>query len=326
MQELAGPITALDPDASETLKVIAYFDALSLAGVSVEALVRGAAALSGTVAGAEHRGRVTRRTPGGHRAPEPERRRSCEREGASGRVWLEREGRDDANDAIVLERLALSIDLLDARRTPTSDLEVVLDPDRSATERAVSLTRLRIDPGSEVRIVATHAGERRPSSALAALMPTQLGILQATLWRADGEPPSAPAGIGIRVPATHAHESWESAVIALHLCNAEWPVVDATFLGALLLLARAYDPEHPHDDVVAIARLDKRSGEIAQVLVSSDSLRAAATTLGMHHSTLQAKHEWLTEVLGYDPRSINGRLRFGTAEMLRRLTDPRALP
>lgn len=325
MQELVGRITALDPEASETLKVIAYFDALSLAGVGVDALVRGAAALSGTIAGADHRGRVIRRTPGGQPAAEPQGHRSCQRESTSGTVWLEREGPDHANDAMVLERLALATELLDARRMPTSDLEIMLDADRSLAERTTAMARLRIDAGSQVRLVATHAGDRRPSSALTALVPTAHGLLLATLWRADGVPHSTPAGIGLWVPATHAHESWESAHIALQLCAVDRPVVDATDLGALLLVARAYDPEAPHPDVRTLARLDERSAHILLVLVEADSLRAAATTLGMHHSTLQAKHEWLTAELGYDPRTITGRIRYATAELLRRLTDPRAL-
>ena len=40
MQELVGRLTALDPDASEALKVVAYFDALTASGVSLDGLLR----------------------------------------------------------------------------------------------------------------------------------------------------------------------------------------------------------------------------------------------------------------------------------------------
>ncbi len=52
MQELAGRLTALDPEASASLRVIASFDALVAGGVGIEALVRAAAVLGGTIAGA----------------------------------------------------------------------------------------------------------------------------------------------------------------------------------------------------------------------------------------------------------------------------------
>ncbi|QWB21595.1 helix-turn-helix domain-containing protein [Streptomyces koelreuteriae] len=47
MKELAGRLTALDPDAGAAVRVIAYFDRLAESRAGVEALVRGAAVLSG---------------------------------------------------------------------------------------------------------------------------------------------------------------------------------------------------------------------------------------------------------------------------------------
>jgi hypothetical protein len=41
----------------------------------------------------------------------------------------------------------------------------------------------------------------------------------------------------------------------------------------------------------------------------------------MHHSTLQARHETLTNELGYDPRSLDGRARFRLARLLLRLVE-----
>ncbi|HJQ05490.1 MAG TPA: hypothetical protein VJ872_08610 [Nocardioides sp.] len=326
MHELVGRLTALDPDASESLKVVAYFDTLILAGAGLDALLRGAAALSGTVAGAERNGRVSRRRPDGQEPPEPPAPPSSEKEYTAGKVWLEREGRQHANDEMVLERLALALDLLEARRSPTGDLDVALDATRPLDERIKALGRLRISPTSRVCVLATYAESRQTTSPLTTLIPTRYGIVQATLCRSEVEPPTTPAGFGLWLPADRAPESWESALYSLRLTGDGRPVVDAIQMGALIVAARAYDPEAPHDDVRAVARLDERSAHILLVLVESDSLRAAAAELGMHHSTLQAKHEWLTRELGYDPRTINGRIRYGIAEMLRRLTDPRVLP
>lgn len=110
--------------------------------------------------------------------------------------------------------------------------------------------------------------------------------------------------------------------MALRLTDASTPAVDAADLGAMLLLAQTYDPEHPHEDVRALARLDRRSADVLRTLVEADSVRSAAAELGMHHSTVQARHEALTHTLGYDPRSNVGRMRYIAAALLLRLTDP----
>ncbi|MGH3706382.1 MAG: hypothetical protein ACRDT9_17225, partial [Agromyces sp.] len=69
MQELVGRLTALDPEASDTLKVVSYFDTLVAGSVGIETLLRGAAVLTGTTAGraAEDRAAI-RITPDGERA------------------------------------------------------------------------------------------------------------------------------------------------------------------------------------------------------------------------------------------------------------------
>ena len=323
MRELVGRLTALDPAASESLKVVAYFDALVGHGVGLDGVLRGAAALSGVIAGAEAPdGRIIRYDPAGLRVSgEPPSERTSAPVDDGGTVWIEREDAPHANDEMIVERLALAVDLIQARRRPAAGLEAVIDQERTAGERATGLARLRIEPGARVRLVATVADPRRPA-APAADVPTRWGILRATLDTGDGTPASGRAGIGPWVRADHAPESWEGAIIAYRLANAAVPVVDAADLGAMLILARAYDPDHPHEDVRALAALDRRSAEILRVLVESDSLRSAAAKLGMHHSTVQARHESLTRRLGYDPRTTLGCMRYVAAELLLRLEDP----
>jgi len=323
MQELVGRLTALDPEASETLKVVSYFDALVAAGVGLEALLRGAAVLSGTVAGAELRGRIARRDPTGARATDAATTvRSPSREVAGGSVWIERDGAHHANDEMVVERLALAVELVESRRTPEGVLDVAIDAARTPAERAAALGRLRITPETRVCVVA-RPGPSAAGGGLTTLVATPYGILRAIL-DTDGAPDSsatpAPAGIGTWVRADRLPESWDAAVAALRLTDARHPVVDATELGALVLLARDYDPEHPPEDVVALARLDDRALEVLAALVEADSARAAATALGMHHSTVQSRYESLCRELGYDPRSALGRSRFTAAELLLRLS------
>lgn len=52
-----------------------------------------------------------------------------------------------------------------------------------------------------------------------------------------------------------------------------------------------------------------------RIVTSSEcpSIRAAAAALKMHHSTMQARHDWFTGELGYDPRSPRGRARYEPA-------------
>ncbi|MFI6816188.1 hypothetical protein ACIBG7_27565 [Nonomuraea sp. NPDC050328] len=321
MQDLVGRLTALDPDASETLKVIAYFDTLNAGGAGLDGLLRGAAVLSGVVAGAERRGRTTRYSPRGLHVTDTEIHRSLQRTTRSGSVWLERVGPPHANDEMILERLGLAVDLAEARRNPEGALETALDAGTPVSERAKALARLRVRPNARIRLIAT-ATDAPVMSAPSTVMPTRFGILRATLDLTGELAPTEPAGIGPRLNAERAPESWEGAVIAYRLTDPKSPVVDATDIGALLILAQAYDPREPHDDVRALAALDPRSADIARVLVESDSVRSAAARLGMHHSTMQAKHESLTRALGYDPRTITGHARYIAAALLLRLSDP----
>lgn len=320
MQEIVGRLTALDPEASEALKVVAYFDTLVASGSGLDALLRGAAVLSGTVAGAERRGRISRRAPSGREADTEPQPASPERTCSVGRVWLERVGPLHANDEMIVERLALALDVLEARHHPANELEIVLDPERSLAERTTALAKLHLDPSTRIRIVASRP-DSQVASASSVVLPTRYGIMRATLQRAVADPPSLPAGLGTWVRADHAPESWEGAVLALKLTNDSMTVIDATDMGALVLLGRVHDPEAPHQDVRTLAGLDPRSAHVLRVLVESDSLRSAAAVLGVHHSTVQVRHEALVNELGYDPRTTGGKVRYAAAEFLLLLTD-----
>ncbi|MFI5663740.1 helix-turn-helix domain-containing protein [Streptomyces sp. NPDC051684] len=330
MQELVGRLTSLDPEASETLKVVTYFDALTASGVGLTGLVRAAAALAGVVAGAERRGRIIRCDPTGRLlGPEeaaspdtssPSADAEDERPGPRVRVWLERDGAPHANDAMVVERLALAVELFEARRGPDSGLDIAVDAAAGTRERAAALARLRIGAGARIRVIATAVDETLPG-APSTVVPTRYGMLRATLDVSGALEPAGRAGLGPWTRADHAPDSWDGAIVAHRLADACDPVVDATALGVMLRLAQAYDPEDPHDDVLVLGRLDTRSGMVLRTLIEADSIRSAAARLGMHHSTVQARHEALTRELGYDPRTPSGRMRYVAAALLLRLSD-----
>jgi hypothetical protein len=139
-----------------------------------------------------------------------------------------------------------------------------------------------------------------------------------------GKTISGPAGVGVTLRADQLPESFRTAVLALRLLPAADAVVDAADFGIMLGAVSALEPVAAQQpDVLALARLDARTRAVLDELAASDSVRAAATALGMHHSTLQARHDALTNVLGYDPRSLDGRARFRLARLLLRLVESR---
>jgi hypothetical protein len=350
MRDLIGRLTPLDPQASEALKVVDYFDALTSRGVGLGGLLRAAAALAGTDAGAEIRGTTVIYAPDGRKklaeaAGRPAPGRSAAPIGADGTseaagpgpddtgpgraasasfrggsVWLDREGEPHANDAMILRRLALAVEALESQHGRTSAIEVIVDADRSLVERTTALAELGIDPADRIRIVLSSP-DGGMTSRRSGVVPGPSGPLTTSIHLGEEETITGPAGIGTWTRADHAPESWRDATIAYRLVAADTaPVVDATELGPMLMLAVAYDPQQPHPDVLALAELDAHSREILRALVDSDSLRAAATHLAMHHSTLQVRYANLCETIGYDPRSTSGRIRFISAEFLRRLS------
>lgn len=376
MQELVGRLTALDPEASETLKVVAYFDVLVAGGAGLQALLRGAAVLSGTVAGATDGRRTYRMGPDGDRRTETVQVQphwpSRSKDDRS--VWLEREGSPHANDDMVIERLALAADLVGSRRPgePGSSLETAIDATRDADERRVALSRLRLDPAREVRIAALPPSHD-VDGALSTVVATPYGLVRAVVL-GQGATVPGPAGVGVPRRADQLPESFRTAVLALRLLPKPSPgssvgrnagssagsspgssagrspessaghgrgssagsdarshtgrssgseaVVDAADLGVVLAAVSALEPVAAQQpDVVALARLDARTRAVLDELAGSESVRAAATALGMHHSTLQARHDALTTELGYDPRSLHGRARFQLARLLLRLVE-----
>ena len=100
-------------------------------------------------------------------------------------------------------------------------------------------------------------------------------------------------------------------------------VVHADELGGLAVLATAVDPDtEPAPDVVALDRARSSAPWVLPTLIAvagSPSLRTAATTLVVHHSTLQERLAHGEALLGWPVRDPQGRLRLQLAIALWRL-------
>ncbi len=333
MQDLLGRLTALDPDASETLKVVTYFDALVARSVGVESMLRGAAVLSGATVGQRDGAQVVRVRADGVRidpalpsAGWPQRE-----SGADAVVWIERDGAPHSNDAMILERLALALGIIRARRSvgPESAVELAISSYAAADERAAALPRLRL--GAErLRLIASQPDPAPLPQHPSAVVATRHGLTRATIldgaispvaaWRAEATD-GLRLGIGIVGAGDALPGSWASALVAVRLTEPAEPIVDAAELGALLLVAQAADSGPLHPDAVALGGIDARSRELLDAVVDEQSVRAAAVRLGRHHSSVQDRMAALVDALGYDPRTSRGHARYVLARMLLTLGD-----
>ncbi|MFF5968834.1 helix-turn-helix domain-containing protein [Streptomyces collinus] len=207
MKELAGRLTALDPDAGAAVRVIAYFDRLAESRAGVEALVRGAAVLAGCPArlvDPERRVHVRVEADGTRRdtdaPPDPAWPSAALSPGGAGVLWLER-GEDGAEpgglaatgqdarhgtaapvapsvvDAVILERAAGAVRLVLDRtrgRAPADDpalVETLLDATAPEQARLHAARRLGLDPMAPARVLAPLHGRPRVIPAAAETAP-----------------------------------------------------------------------------------------------------------------------------------------------------------
>lgn len=331
MQELVGRLTSLDPEASESLKVIAYFDALVDGRASLEVLLRGAAVLGGCAAGFVTGRSVTGVNPQGTRitlvdAPAPGRWPEHAVPGG-GRAWIERDGAQHANDEMILERLAIAIGIMLERSAPQAAMrkavETVIDGSEPAEGRRLAAVRLRLEPASRLVVVAEPTSAS-PAEGHHTVVVTPVGPVRARIHHLDGDAVTAErAGIGYAVASDGLDRSWASALTALRLTSASQPVLRADDLGGIILLADALGSQgFDHPDLAALRyqlEAAPRLVSIVEAMVTADSVRAAAVTAGLHHSTMQTHAVDLSSALGFDVRTSTGRTRLSIALSLYRL-------
>lgn len=312
MRELLGRLTVLDPAASESVKIIDYFDSLVAGGAGAEAIVRAAAILGVSTAAARVRGRVVRIDADGRRLDD-----GAATGPATTTVWFERSGAPTVNDAMILDRAQLALAIIETRSAATTSVvDRVIDPDASRVDRQAAAHRLKLD--GAVRVVATPPPGPRPFAGPATVLATPQGAVWVGLG--DGVPAIGPVGVSVAHDLDDLPRACADALLGLRLADERHPIVDTAELGALILLARAYDRTAArHPDVVRLAALDARTLDALDVMVDSESIRGAATVLSLHHSTLQSRHDSWTRTLGYDPLSPRGRARYLAARMLLRL-------
>ncbi|MET7480052.1 helix-turn-helix domain-containing protein [Streptomyces sp. NPDC005648] len=330
MKELAGRLTALDPDAGAAVQVISYFDRLAETRAGLEALVRGAAVLAGCPARLVDTGRRVRLRvePDGVRRdsdtpPDADWPCAALEPGGEPSLWLERaETGPNVVDAVILERAAGAIRLvLDRTRgrapaSPADDpalVETLLDASVPEPTRLHAVRALGIVPTARVRALAS--GDDRPRIAV------DLGAL-----------PPGRLGVGPAVPVPDLPRSWAAARTALRFTaegTAQDPgprVVYADELGGIALLADLVVPgAEPPPDVRALeAATAAVPGLLATLhaVASTASQRAAAAEINVHHSTLQDRLTQAEHLLGWPLRTPQGRLRLQLALTMRHLARP----
>ncbi|MFD3504019.1 helix-turn-helix domain-containing protein [Streptomyces sp. NPDC058676] len=326
MKELAGRLTALDPDAGAAVQVIAYFDRLAESRAGLEALVRGAAVLAGVPArlvDTDRRVRVRVEADGTRRdtdrAPDAAWPSAALAPGGAAALWLERaEAAPSVVDAVILERAAGAVRLVLDRtrgRARTDDpalIETVLDASAPEPARLHAARGLGLDPAAPARALAPRDGRPRIVAA-----------------HPGAGLPTGRLGVGPAVPVPDLPRSWAAARTALRFTaqgTAQDPgprVVYADELGGIALLADLVAPgAEPPPDVRALEAAAATTPWLSATLhavAATASLRAAAAEINVHHSTLQDRLTHAEHLLGWPLRTPQGRLRLQLALTMRHL-------
>lgn len=338
MQELLGRMIELDPQASQALRVIACFDELCIGGVNTRALLAAAAALSGCVAGFEQDQprRSMRVNPQGELADGEVGPRETADASSGITVWLERDGAPAANDAIILERLALCVRVRHGRSTQDIDsrrhMSLLVDPEVDLEDRRVAAAALGLDFATSYRLAVAPLFALWSSHPCAPedVVATRDGPLHALVVSATTSALEAnPCGIGGATAVEHLHHSFRTAIVSLRLCQPPAvPVVCADEFGGLIDLLADASPNAPQPDVDLIDRAVKLhpwSLETLDAIVHCGSARQASRRTGVHHSTMQARIDQLAQDLGFDPLDGYGRIRAGIAYLTWRLRRSRVM-
>ena len=341
MKGLLLRLSALEADRVEAaLRVIAYFDALTEHRATALELVRAAATLAECPVGLARPGMADVRVAPGGAAPAAAS--SAQELPFGGRVWLERPDAPHEFDDLVLERLAIGAGHLQAGRAPQlSDpalVELVLSARETAEDRARALRLLGLDPAAPVRVVAVAADDHRKAAAavVGGAFPVRVAVvdrLGALLVR-KSQPlaavPGVRVGVGGIVDGASARESWLQARTAVRFAVADRPdesVVEYAELGGAAMLAELpAERLRREPDVAALLALGSTgSGRHAvaalEAFCRTGTLRSAAASLHLHHSSVAARLATAEAALGYRLDEPAGRFRARLAVLGRRLAE-----
>lgn len=329
MQELLGRMRALDPEASEAIRVIACFDELMAGDVSTHGLIAAAAALSAATVGAEVGGRITRVDRRGEIASPAEGSERGAHEGDGVRVWIEGSPGDRrANDGLVLERLSLALRMRRDRAggtVPRRDLALVLDASATDAERGAAAARLRLARDERYRVVVAplFAAWTRRANGPDDVVSTAAGTLYVAVIP-DGTdlPEGTPVGIGVAAAVKDLTVSFRTALVAARLHDGRSSLASrADDLGGLAVTLADLAQQGEHEDGARIETVAAHPWGVATLdaLIRTSSIREAARTLGIHPSTMAARIDSVTAALGFDPLTGLGRTRVGIGFLLWRL-------
>lgn len=214
---------------------------------------------------------------------------------------------------------------------PHSDSETtvhtLLSGARTSTERQAAAKRLGLAFTTRYRVITQPASTASAAAGPSAVITTVAGAVRAEIVLSTDAMTAPRAGIGIAAAPGELIRSWQSALTALRLTSDGEPVLHADDLGSLLLLAEISPAGAPENcDLQSVGVVIRESPHIIAMLdtlAASESLRAAASTLGFHHSTVQSRAEELSGKLGFDVRTSRGRTRLSVALALYRLETAR---
>ncbi|MEV4017141.1 helix-turn-helix domain-containing protein [Nonomuraea angiospora] len=337
MQGLLLKLSTLDADAESAVRVIAYFDSLLRDHVSVPTLLAATARLAQCPVGLldAATGRRTRTSPrGAVDTPAEPPAQVRELSDGLGAVWMEREGPAHGLDEIVLERYAVAAEVTLERAAALARsgqdpalVELVLSAETGEAERARALRLLGFAPSAPLQALAIALPDRGLAAGLRAMghqvRATRIGdteaVLVATTLPRD-LPEGSRVGIGPELPGARAAESWAGARTALRFTGPHDRVMRWSELGALALFADLPEPAVAGlADVRAMERLGEESLAAVRALCLAGSVRGAAATVHLHHSSMAARIARAESVLGFSLADAAGRLRAHLALALVRL-------
>lgn len=338
MRELIGRVEVVDDDMASALRVIAHFDSLVAEQASVGALLRAAAALSGSVVG--HRvaasGRVSRVGPDGQPLPAstagPARLEVPADAGHEQVLWLEGDT-PRPHDQLILERCAQALSMR-SRDLPAGDqagaVRLLLDPQVTSERRQRAAITLGLRGPFVVTAALPHA---TGPTALAGRRVARIGEIWAVLLGPDGELAGCARAGSAAATIDDAPTAFDHASLALRLTgdatHLEPTHLDFADLGSLGALAAAFSVEQAAavPDVQQVGALLTDHPWVLGTLraaATAPSLRQAAAALHVHHSTAQERITWLDRHLGYPVLSPQGRQRTLLTLTLWRLAQPLA--
>ncbi len=320
-----------DSAVGGALRIIDYFDRLVSVHADTETLVREAAALAGVPVGCRQGDVIWRSLPSGMLTEQDASADTVEERRIDDHclVWREGGPGESAHGKLVLERLGLALEISQASRPGDTRVDPVetlfsapLKGERpDLRERAWS--RLRMEPTGMFRALAVPIAQSPAAALPHALIDTADGPLFGVIVR-DGGSWSGTAGVGLPTSPAELHRSWRSALLALRLSERDQPFY-ADDLGSLLPMLEAVTlSTSDSGDADAVEKALKKGWSLAglQALADGKSIRSIARTTGLHHSTIQARVDRISDVLGFDPTTSLGSTRLGVALLLWRWRLP----